>query len=422
MYNLVALLVIAYNNSQESVNLNKKRELAIGIISLVLITAAITFSITAFIFSGNVLGMDLVKKDKRQEFDVDKVRQVKSLLDKYYLRGTDENYLLEGVLDGMTESLEDPYTVYLNKKEYEDLQTETRGTYAGIGIVVSADEQDNLITVVSPIEDTPGEKAGILPGDKIVKVDGKEVKGSELDKAVSMMKGPKGTKVTLTILRKDVKDHIEKTIIRDEIILKTIKDKILESNIGYIRISMFDEKTSHDFKESYNKLSGKGVKGLIIDVRDNPGGLLGEVIEIADYILPKGIIVYTEDKKKKRRNWYSDNNQVEVPIVLLINGSSASASEILAGALKDTGKGTLVGTKTFGKGVVQEVFDLDDGTAVKITVSEYFTPNGISIHGKGIQPDIEVKLPEKYKTSLQVKEGEDTQLSKAIEVIKSRIK
>ncbi len=400
--------------------MNKKRELAIGIISLILITAAITFSITAFILSGNVLGMDLVKKDKGQELDVNKVRQVKSLLNKYYLRGTDENNLLEGVLDGMTQSLEDPYTVYLNNKEYEDLQTETRGTYAGIGIVVSTDEQDNLITVISPIEDTPGEKAGILPGDKIVKVDGKEVKGSELDKAVSMMKGVKGTKVTLTILRKDVKDPIEKTIIRDEIVLKTIKDKILEGNIGYIRISMFDEKTSHDFIESYNKLSGEGVKGLIIDVRDNPGGLLGEVVEIADQILPKGIIVYTEDKKKKRRNWYSDNNQVEVPIVLLINGSSASASEILAGALKDTAKGILVGTKTFGKGVVQEVFDLDDGTAVKITVSEYFTPNGISIHGKGIQPDIEVKLPEKIKTSLQVRENEDTQLSKAIEIIKSR--
>lgn len=401
--------------------MNKRVELALGIVSLVLITAAVTFAISVFIFSRNVLGMDLMAKMRSEQLDIAKLNRIKALLDSEYLKGTNESVLLEGAIDGMTASLNDPYTVYLNKKEYEDLRTETSGTYAGIGIVVSATTEDNLITVVSSIEDTPGEKAGILPGDKIIKVDGTEVKGSELEKAVSMMKGPKGTEVKLTIMRKEVKDPLEKTIIRDQIVLKTIKDKVLKNNIGYIRISMFDEKTYEDFLTSYNKLMKQGVKGLVIDVRDNPGGLLGEVVEISDRLLPKGIIVYTKDKNNNRKNWFSDSKQTNVPLVLLVNGSSASASEILAGALKDTNKATIIGTKTFGKGVVQEVFDLKDGTALKVTVSEYFTPNGVNIHGKGIEPHIEVKLPEKYKSSLQVREEEDTQLNKAIEVLSGKI-
>ena len=399
--------------------LNKRGELALGIVSLVLITAAITFGISAFIFSRNVLGMDLVTKVKKQQFDISKLNKIKDLLDSNYLRGTNQDQLLEGAIDGMAGSLKDPYTVYLNKKNFDNLKTETSGTYAGIGIVVSTNQEDNTVAVVSPIEDTPGEKAGILPGDKIIKVDDQEVKGNELDKAVSMMKGSEGTKVKLTIIRKGVKAPLEKTLIRAIIILKTVKNKVLKDNIGYIRISMFDEKTSDDFIKAYDSLTKKRIKGLIIDVRDNPGGLLGEVVKIADRLMPKGIIVYTEDKYKKRKDWVSDSKQSNIPIVLLVNGSSASASEILAGALKDTKKGVLVGTKTFGKGVVQEVIDLKDGTALKVTISEYFTPNGINIHGKGIQPNIEVKLPEKYKSSLQLKEEDDVQLKKAAQVLTS---
>ena len=397
--------------------MNRKRDLAIGIVALILITATVTFGISAFIFSRNVLGMGLLDKTKSEQFDIGKLNKIKAMLDSNYLRGTNQEVLLEGAIDGMAASLNDPYTVYLNKKEYEDLMTETRGTYAGIGIVVSVDEKDNLITVVAPIEDTPGQKAGILPEDKIIKVDGNEVKGSELDKAVGMMKGPKGTKVTLTIVRKGVKDPLITPIIRDNIVLKTVKDKILKNNIGYLRISMFDEKTFEDFTKSYDKLMKAKVKAVIIDVRDNPGGLLQEVVKIADRLIPKGIIVYTEDKNKRRNTLSSNAKQAEVPLVLLVNGGSASASEILAGALKDTNKGTLIGTKTFGKGVVQEVIDLGDGSALKITVSEYFTPKGINIHGKGIKPDIEVKLPEKIKSSLQLKEQDDVQLKKAIDYL-----
>lgn len=274
--------------------------------------------------------------------------------------------------------------------------------------------------VVSPIEDTPGEKAGILPEDKIIKVNGIEVKGSELDKAVAMMKGEEGTKVTLTIKRKDIKEPFQKVITRAKIILKTVKYKTLSNNIGYIRISMFDEKTSEYFNKAYDSLVKSKVKGLIIDVRDNPGGLLEEVVDIADRLVPKGIIVYTLDKNKEKRTWESDAKQAEMPIVLLVNGSSASASEILAGALKDWNKAVLVGTKTFGKGVVQEVIDLKDGTALKVTISEYFTPKGTSIQGKGIIPDKVVELPKNYKSSLQIDEKQDTQLLKAIEILKAK--
>lgn len=398
---------------------NEKREIAIGIVSLVIITSVISFAISAFIFSSKALSMDLLVKPKVTYFDTEKINKVKKYLDQYFLWGTNDEKLTEGAIDGMTQVLKDPYTVYLNEKEYQDLTTETRGTYAGIGIVVSADEKDDSVIVVSPIEDTPGAKAGILSGDKIIKVDEKEVKGSELDKAVAMMKGIEGTKVTLTIQRKGVNQPFTKVITRAKIVLKTVKHKTLNNNIGYIRISMFDEKTSEDFIKAYNSLSKAKVKGLIIDVRDNPGGLLNEAVDIADRLIPKGTIVYTLDKNKKKRTWESDALQAEMPIVLLVNGSSASASEILAGALKDSNKAVLVGTKTFGKGVVQDVIDLKDGTALKVTISEYFTPKGISIQGKGIIPDNVVELPKNYKSSLQVDEKQDTQLIKAVEILKA---
>lgn len=399
-----------------------KRELAIGVVSLVIITAVISFALSAFIFSGKALSMDLFSNVKVDTFNTDKIVQIKELLKQSYLKGTDDQKLLDGAIEGMTNSLGDPYTVYMNKKEFETLKLETSGSYAGIGIVVTAEPKTNTILVVSPIEDTPGQRAGILPGDTILKVDGKEVKGTELDQAVSMMKGKPDTIVKLTLKRKDVKDPIVKTITRANIIIKSVKDKVVNKNLGYIRIASFDEKTYLEFMKSYNKLMRAKVKGIIIDVRDNPGGLLSQTIKIADRLIPKGIVVYTEDRNKKRNTWNSDVKEAEVPLVVLVNGSSASASEILAGALKDTKKATLIGTKTFGKGVVQEVIELEDGTALKVTISQYFTPKGISIDGKGITPDIVVNLPEKVKTSLSLEEKDDTQLKKAIEVLNSKIK
>ena len=243
-----------------------------------------------------------------------------------------------------------------------------------------------------------------------------------MEEAVSMMKGPKDTEVTITIMRDKLTEPKEITIKRDIIVLQTVKHKVVGGNIGYIRITMFDEKTSEDFEKALNDLINQKVTGLIIDVRDNPGGLLKEVVKIADRILPEGIIVYTEDRNKNRETEYSDANEVNLPIAVLINGGSASASEILSGAIKDYGKGTLIGTKTFGKGLVQNVFPLADGkTAVKVTISKYYTPNGISIQGVGIEPDITVELPEELQMSVaQIKEEDDVQLQKAIEVIKQK--
>ncbi|WHH56872.1 S41 family peptidase [Petroclostridium sp. X23] len=399
----------------------RKRTVLIGGAILVLITIFVTFIGTNVLYFalGNLplYGIFNMNGDKTQ---YNKLNQVKEIVKKYYVEPVEDDKLMEGAAAGVAAAVDDPYTVYMDKKEYEDLMTQTHGSYAGIGVVVSVDPKDNLITVVAPFEDTPGEKAGILPGDKIVKVNGKDVWGDKLDEAVSMMKGPKNTEVTITIVRGNLSDFKEITIKRDIIVLQTVKHKIIGNDIGYIRITMFDEKTSKDFDAALDELYQKNIKGLIIDVRDNPGGLLDQVVKIADRLVPEGLVVYTEDRNKERSEEVSDAEQANVPMAVLVNGGSASASEILAGAIKDHRKGTLVGTKTFGKGLVQTVFPLGDGSAVKVTISKYYTPNGISIQGVGIQPDVEVVLPDELQKSVaQIKEEEDVQLQKAIEIVQS---
>jgi len=372
-----------------------------------------------FLLTGNTLFYGIFGSYADGVMQHQKVKEVESIIKKYYIEEVDEKKLVEGAVAGIAAAVGDPYTVYLNEKEFEDFKVQTEGSYAGIGVVVSVDPSDNLITVVAPFEDTPGEKAGILPGDKIIKVNGKEVYGENLEEAVSMMKGPKGTDVTITIMRDKQTEPKEITITRDIIVLQTIKHKIVADNIGYIRITMFDEKTDKDFESALNELLKQNIKGLIIDVRDNPGGLLSEVVRIADRLLPKGIIVYTEDRYKNRDTEYSDSNEIRLPIAVLVNGGSASASEILAGAIQDYGKGTLIGTKTFGKGLVQNLFPLADGkSAVKVTISKYYTPKGRCIQGEGIEPDIVVELPEELQMSIsQIKEEDDIQLQKAIEIL-----
>lgn len=399
----------------------KKRTLFIGAVILVLVTMVTTFVSTGLLFllTGNTLFYGIFGSYADGVMQHQKVKEVESIIKKYYIEEVDEKKLVEGAVAGIAAAVGDPYTVYLNEKEFEDFKVQTEGSYAGIGVVVSVDPSDNLITVVAPFEDTPGEKAGILPGDKIIKVNGKEVYGENLEEAVSMMKGPKGTDVTITIMRDKQTEPKEITITRDIIVLQTIKHKIVADNIGYIRITMFDEKTDKDFESALNELLKQNIKGLIIDVRDNPGGLLSEVVRIADRLLPKGIIVYTEDRYKNRDTEYSDSNEIRLPIAVLVNGGSASASEILAGAIQDYGKGTLIGTKTFGKGLVQNLFPLADGkSAVKVTISKYYTPKGRCIQGEGIEPDIVVELPEELQMSIsQIKEEDDIQLQKAIEIL-----
>jgi carboxyl-terminal processing protease len=332
----------------------------------------------------------------------------------------DEDKLVDGAISGMVNSIGDPYTVYLNKSDYTSFMTPITGSYAGIGIYVSA--LDGNLVVVAPIEDTPAAEAGLKSGDIISKVDGTDVSGSDMDKAISMMKGTPGTEVTLTIYREG-EGNKDVTMKRATITLKTVKHQMLKNNIGYIRITTFDENTADNFKAALDDLKASGMKGLIIDLRDNPGGLLSTSTKIADMLLGKGTIVYTIDANGKREDTPSDDKKLDMPLTLLVNGGSASASEIVSGAVRDFDAGTLIGTKTFGKGVVQSIFKLGDGTGLKVTSARYYTPSGECIQGIGITPDIVVELNEAQQKKYD--EGtldfsEDPQTLKAIETIKSK--
>jgi len=395
---------------------------------LLVVTNIITFGLTNLmsVTFSNKAYIPLAEYNKLKSVfnEFSKVMMVEDYVKENYLRDVDEKKLIDGQLKGMLQSLEDPYSTYMTKEEFESFLQQTSGTYAGIGVVVTPGD-DNLITVVSPIEDTPGERAGIKSGDKIIKVNGVEYFGENMDEAVKVMKGEPNTKVSLTILRKnrENKNNIFDIEVTREIIrLVTVKSNIIDDDIGYIKITSFDELTYKDFKIELDKLGKRNIKGLIIDLRNNPGGLLNVCADIADELLGEGDIVYTQTKDGKREYLKSDKKMVDYPLVLLVNKGSASASEILAGAVKDHKRGTLIGTTTFGKGVVQRIKDLDDGSGLRLTISEYFTPNGINIHGIGIEPDIVVELTEGVEEIGVNNLKEDNQLRKALEEIKTKIK
>lgn len=354
-----------------------------------------------------------------------KITVVKNILKENYVDKIDkalEAKMGEGQIRGMVDAIGDPYTVYMDAKEYKDFNTQMQGSYAGIGVYIG--DKDGRITVISPIEDSPAEKLGIKSGDAIIAVDGVELTAKEMDKAVSMMLGTPGTKVKVTFYRTGT-GEFTKTIIRAKIVIKSVKYEMLEDNIGYIKISMFDEATSDEFSSALKKLENQGQNGLIIDLRDNGGGLLSESWKIADKLLGKGTVVYTIDNKGEKDVWKSDSNKFDKPLVLLVNGGTASASEILSGAVRDFKAGTLIGTKTFGKGLVQIPVPLEDGSAIKVTIARYYTPSGDSIQKKGIIPNIVLEPSktemEKYNKGQEVKHNEDSQLKKGIEVIKSKI-
>ena len=326
--------------------------------------------------------------------------------------GTAEGPLLmTGSLKGMVNSLGDPYSVYLDPKMYSELMLETNGSFGGVGIVLGV--KDKQLTVVAPIEGTPAETAGILSGDLIVKIDGQDTKDMALDEAVGKIRGKEGSKVTLTIQRTG-QEAEEYSLTRATIVLKSVSGKILENGIGYIRLSMFSETTGNDFTQKMSELTEQGMTSLILDLRNNPGGLIGESVKVARLLVPQGPIVSVIGKDGERETSQSYLEKTPLPLVVLINGGSASASEIVAGAIQDTGAGKLIGVKTFGKGSVQRIIPLDKDSAVKITIAEYHTPKDRSIHGKGIEPDIVVEMPKDKDAK------SDPQLDKAIEVLKSK--
>jgi len=400
-----------------------KQKAIIGALVIILVTSLLTFS------AGNYFALEfgervLISKERHENINNimkthRKFLEIKEFLMENYLHELDEEMLIDGAIRGMFESIGDPYTVFMDEGQFEDMKMRTQGSYGGIGIIVTPGD-DGFVTVVSPIEDTPGERAGIISGDRIIAVDGTKISADKLDFAVTLMRGEPGTPVILSISRDGEQDLLDIEIERAEIRLKTVRSEVIEDNIGYIRISLFDEQTAESFKKHLDELEKKAIKGLVIDLRNNPGGLLSQCIEIADILLGEQIIVYTEDRDGRREIEKSDKNKVDIPLIVLVNNGSASASEILAGAIQDTNSGLIVGTTTFGKGVVQQIKSLHDGTGIKYTISQYFTPNGSYIHGKGIEPDVYVELPEQIDGEV-IHENVDLKLDKAIEIMKEQI-
>lgn len=362
---------------------------------------------------GSAAGGDELLNDET----MGKIEALEDVIDTYYYKtDVDKEEEAIGMYKGLMDSLGDPYSVYYTEEELNDLMTDTAGIYYGIGAYVSLDEDMNLPRISGVMPGTPAERAELMTDDIIYEVDKESTQGLKLDEVVALIKGPEGTTVHLTLLRGSKMEEIEVDVERSAVEVPTVNTKLLgeNENIGYLQITEFDDITPDQFAEGMAELRESNIEGLIIDLRSNPGGSLQAVCDIARQILPKGIIVYTVDRNGEREDYTCDGeHEIDIPVVVLVNQYSASASEILSGAIKDYQLGKLVGMTTFGKGIVQRVFDLKDGTAVKLTVSNYYTPNGNNIHGIGIEPDVEVE----YDADAYAKDKTDNQLDKAVEVM-----
>ena len=354
----------------------------------------------------------------------DKEEEIYNTIDEYYLNGIDNDKMKDGIYKGMVDSLGDPYTVYYNSEEYKQFTSSSSGTYSGIGVAVSQNVTTGAITIVKTFKKGSGEKEGMKPGDVIYKVEGKKIEGLELSKVVSMIKGKEGTFVKVTVLRdgKEIEFNLERKKLEVDTVNYRMEDRS-GKKIGYISVSEFDEVTASQFKSAISELSKEGMEGLVIDLRDNPGGLLDVTCEMLDRMIKKGLLVYTVDKYGKRVDEdATDSDSFDKPVAILVNGNSASASEVFSGAMKDYKAATLVGTKTFGKGIVQSIVPFGDGTAMKVTVSKYYTPNGVNIHGTGIEPDVVVELSKDATKNGKYERKNDNQLDKALDVVVDKLK
>ena len=346
-----------------------------------------------------------------------KISGLRELIDARYLGEVDDSELEEGLYKGLISGLEDPYSVYYDEEETKRLVEATEGEYDGIGAVLTQNMDTGIVTLVQIYEGSPAMEAGLKDDDILYRVGDMEVTGMDLTEVVSHIKGEKGTEVSLTVLRGENNEEVTVTAVRNTIQAQTIEYEMKDDKIGYIAVSEFDLVTYAQYKDALTDLEGEGMKGLIVDLRNNPGGNLKTVCDMLDLMLPEGLIVYTEDKEGNREEMESDEeSQFHLPMVVLMNGNSASASEIYAGAIQDYGIGKIVGTQSYGKGVVQQIFDLKDGTCVKLTIAEYFTPKGRNINGTGITPDVEVE----YEKNEEDPEA-DNQLDKAVEVLKEQL-
>ena len=400
---------------------NQNAQRIYKVIMLVLIVIIVTSLVTAFAtyqyLRSNGISYSKVNTASLEGLEYT-LSQFRSELEKKYIGEINDEELIEGAVKGYVDALGDPYTTYYTKKEMKEIMEETNGNFVGIGIYMTQDLEKNAILIIKPIENSPAEKAGILPGDLITKVDDVEYTGDKLEEASNKIRGEEGTKVKLEIYRNGETKTFELT--RTKVVVSHVTTKVLNNDIGYIAISDFEGECASEFETKYKQLEKQGIKKLIIDIRNNGGGIVDEALKIANMLVDKdSTLLITKDKSDKEEiTKATEKPIINMPTVVLVNGYSASASEILAGALKDNGKATLVGTKTYGKGIIQELHQLSDGSGLKITVSEYYTPNHNAIHKIGITPDVEIDLSEDVKQQTTIQEKDDNQLQKAIEILK----
>lgn len=400
---------------------SEKRQRIYKTIMLVILTALLTFLITTVVLyrhmkdNGETKYILVNNQDSSISGDISKYR---AIIDQYFLGEIDEQKLRDGAIKGYIEGLGDEYSQYITKDEYADFEANVMGNYVGIGIYMAVYKNSDEIVIISPMKESPAEKAGLQSGDIITKVDGITYTGDELDTASSKIKGEEGTTVSLEIKRGEETFTVD--IVRQKVIVNPVTSEVLEGNVGYIGLVSFDEDCSIEFKQKYEELVSKGIKSLIIDLRNNGGGLVKEALTIADYIVPEGkdLLITVNKKENETVEKATKKPIVTVPVVVLVNENSASASEILAGALKDNECATIIGTKTYGKGVIQEILKLTDGSALKLTTEEYYTPSRTKINKIGIEPDIAVELPEGVTASYNIEREKDTQLQRAIEELK----
>lgn len=425
--------------------------LVTAFVGLIIVGVAAGIHLIAGTVIDNQVQTQIESKQELEEFlnygKIDeKMHLIQQIIESHYLFEEDAEEIEAGIYSGLMYGLGDPYSVYYTKANYEKMMEATEGIYCGIGASVSQNRSTGLTTVVKVFRGSPAEEAGMLPGDVIFEVSGLEATGYDLDLLVSQyIRGAENTYVDITVFRSADNDYVKLKVQRRQIEVETVEFKMLDGDVGYVLISQFDVVTPGQFKAAIETLEEQGMKSLIFDIRNNPGGILDSVVEMIAYVLPDdrmgGMLVYTEDRNGNGDKYYTengqirckrydgrktygfpkeDNHQIDLPIVVLVNENSASASEIFAGSMKDYEWATLVGTTTFGKGIVQNLIPLGDGTAIKLTTSHYFTPSGFGLHKKGIEPDVEIELAEEQKKKVTIEVEEDDQLQKALEVLKEK--
>ncbi len=379
------------------------------------VTAVVTFYVTYSSMGKNhllVMGTSSENGTENISAISTNLKSFRTLIDEYYIGDIDEQKMMDETVKGYVNGLEDEYSEYMTASEWEDYQADALGNYVGIGIYMSQDTNGNIV-ILEPIEESPAEAVGLKSGDIIIEVDGESMIGSNTQEVASKVKGEEGTKVHLKILRNN--EYLEFDVERKGIKVYHVKSEMKENQIGYIKLSTFDEGCSAEFKTAFENLQAQGAQKLVLDLRDNTGGLVDEALEIADMMIPKGqtMLLTVDSKENKEVTKAEEEPMINMDMVVLVNGYSASASEILVGALKDNQKATIVGEKTYGKGVIQNVFSLTDGSVLKLTTAEYFTPNEVKINKIGIEPDVEVEdIPEEEGT-----EEIDEQLKKGLEIL-----